>query len=126
MADFLHLPPVTAKLMFSQFSAKDSMKHLLGLQLWQLFWCVELTEIVRQNDKLFINCFNKIRVGNTDDDVEKLLKARFIYESYEDYSKDALNIYVEKESTMKKNGAVLNDLLGELYTIEANDKISSR
>ena len=33
VADFLQLPPVRRKLIFSQFSDKDSMKNLLGLQL---------------------------------------------------------------------------------------------
>ena len=32
-------------------------------------------------------------------------------------------MYTENEQTMKRNEAVLNDLLGQLYTIEANDKI---
>ena len=37
VADLLQPPPVREKLIFSQFSDKDSMKHLLGLQLWHLF-----------------------------------------------------------------------------------------
>ena len=57
------------------------MKHLLGLQLWHLFKYAELTEVVRQSDKLFIDLLNKVGVGNIDDDVEHLLKARFIRES---------------------------------------------
>ena len=36
VADLLQLLPVRGKLLFSQFSDKDSMKHLLGLQLWHL------------------------------------------------------------------------------------------
>ena len=32
IADLLQLPLVREKLIFSQFSAKDSMKHFLGLQ----------------------------------------------------------------------------------------------
>ena len=36
------------------------MKHLLGLQLWHLFKYAELTEVVRQNEKLFIELFNKV------------------------------------------------------------------
>ena len=31
VADLLQLPPVRGKPIFSQFSDKDSMKHLLGL-----------------------------------------------------------------------------------------------
>ena len=53
LADFLQLPLVRGKdiWIFSQFSYKVSMKHLLGLQLWHLFKHTELTEVARQNDK---------------------------------------------------------------------------
>ena len=57
------------------------------------------------------------------DDEENLLKARFICESVENYPKDALHMYAENEPAMKRNEAVLNDLPGQLYTIEANNKI---
>ena len=80
VADLLQLPPVRGKFLFSQFSDKYSMKHLLGLQLWHLFKYAELTKVVRQNNKLFIDLLNKAGVGNIDHDVEKLLKARFIHE----------------------------------------------
>ena len=81
VADLLQLPPVRGKPIFSQFSDKDSMKHLLGLKLWHLFKYAELTEVVRQNDKLFIDLLHKVRIGNINDDVENLLRARFISES---------------------------------------------
>ena len=84
-----------------------SKKHLLGLQLWHLFKYVELTEVVSQNDKLFIDLLNKIRVDNIDDDVEKLLKVRFIHECDENCPKDTLHMYAENELAMKRNEAVL-------------------
>ena len=123
VADLLQLPPVRGKLIFSQFSDKNSMKYLLDLELWYLFKYTELTEVVRQNDRLFIDLSNKVRVVNTDYDVENLLKAKFIRESDENYPKDPLHLYEENEPAMKRNEAVLNELPGELYTIEANDKI---
>ena len=95
VGDFLQLPPVLGKFIFSPFSDKDSMKHLPGLQLWHLFKYPELTEVVRQNDKVFIDFLNKVRAGNVDNDAEKLLKARFISESDENYPKDALHMYAE-------------------------------
>ena len=57
-------------------------KHLLVFPLGQLCHFLKYAEL-RQNDKLFIYLLNKIRVGNTDVDVEKLLKARLIHESKE-------------------------------------------
>ena len=45
VAELLQLSPVKGILIFSQFSDKDSMKHLLGLQLWHLFKYAELTEL---------------------------------------------------------------------------------
>ena len=63
---------------------------------------------MRQNDRLFIELLNKVRVGNIDDDVKKLLKARFIDESDENYPKDAL--YKGNEPAIA--GAVVNDLPG--------------
>ena len=65
------------------------------MQLWHL--------VVKQNDKLFIDLLNKVRVGNTDDDdddAENLLKARFLCESDENYPKDALHMYAENEPAM--------------------------
>ena len=61
---------------------------------------------------------NKVRIGNIDDDVENLRKARFIRESDETYPKDALHMYAEHEPAMKRNEAVLNELHGQKQTQE--------
>ena len=47
LVDFLQLPPIRRKLVFSRFPNNDSMKFLLILQFWQLFKYAELTEVVR-------------------------------------------------------------------------------
>ena len=92
VADLLQLLPPRGKLIFFRFSDKDSMKHLLDLPLWYLFEHAELTGVARQNDKLFVHLLNKVRVGDIDDDVEKLLMAIFIHESDEKYPKDTLHM----------------------------------
>ena len=58
---------------------------MLGWQLWHFFKYTELTEIIKKCFKLSIDLPNKVWVSNIDDDLEKLLKARFIHESEEDY-----------------------------------------
>ena len=85
------------------------MKHLLGLQFRHLFKCAELTEVVRPYDKLFIDL---LWIGSIDDDVENLLKTKFIRESDQNNPKDALHMYAENEPAMKRNEAVPNELPG--------------
>ena len=58
-ADYLQLPPVRGKLIFSQFFDKGSMKHLLGLQLCHLFKYAELTEAGRKNENFLLTCLIK-------------------------------------------------------------------
>ena len=81
VVDMLQLPPVRGKVIFSRFFDKDSMKHFLDLQLWHLFQYAELTEVLAQNDKLFIDLLNNVWIGNIDDDVGKFFKSRFTHES---------------------------------------------
>ena len=45
-------------------------------------------------------------IVDTDDDVENLLTARFKCESDENYPKDALHMYTEKEPAMERNEAI--------------------
>ena len=63
---FPQLLPVSWKLTFSRLFDKYCMKHLLGSQLWHLFQYAELTEVVRQNDKLLIYFLNQVWISNID------------------------------------------------------------
>lgn len=61
---FIQPVPVTEKSIFLHFFDKDIIKQMLGLQLRTLFKCSEVTEVIRQYDKLFINLLDKFRLGN--------------------------------------------------------------
>ena len=99
------------------------MKHLSGLQLWHLFKYAELNdEVIMQNEKLFVDLLNKVWLSNIGDDVEKLTNTRFKHEHDESYPKDALHVHAENEFVMKRNNAVLNNLPGEIYKRETDDK----
>ena len=64
VAALLQLPLVRGKPMFSQFSDKDSIKHLLGLQLWHLLHkYAELTEVVRQMINFLLTCLIKFELA---------------------------------------------------------------
>ena len=52
--DLIQIPLVRLRLIFFPFSPKDSIKHLLGLQLWHLFIYTELTE----PEGKMINCLS--------------------------------------------------------------------
>lgn len=55
--------------------------------------------------------------------MERLLKTISTHEYDENYPKDVVHIYADNEYAMKMTEAVLNDLLGELCSTEANDKV---
>ena len=123
IGDFLQLPPVKGRFIFSQFTNYSKMNQLLSLQLWHLFKYAELTEVVRQKDSEFIKLLNNVRVGKIEEQDENLLKSRFICESDKNYPDNALHMYAENEPTILRNIAVLNNLPGEVYSIEAYDKV---
>ena len=50
---------------------------------------------------------DKVRVGNINDDIENLLRARFICDANGNYLKDALQINGENESAVKRNQTVI-------------------
>lgn len=58
------------------------------MQLWYLFKYEDLNEVERQNNKLFIRLLNKLRVDSTDENVNKLLKSKFLHEYDEIYIKN--------------------------------------
>ena len=72
------------------------MRGLSSLELWRGFKIVELTEVMRQQgDYEFISLLNNIRVGAVDDEVEKLLRSRFVAKDDLFYPKYAVHMFAE-------------------------------
>lgn len=88
VADLFQLPPVRAKLLFSQFSDWGSMKHET------LLTCLINLELVTL--MMILKSYS--------------LKGRFIHDSDKNCSKDALYTYTVNENAMDRNDAVLNDV----------------
>ena len=96
LGDFLQLPLVKRKAIYSPLTNNDKLERLLSLQLWHFLKYVELKEVVRQNNMGLINLLNKVRVVENNENVENNFKARFANESYKVYPRNAMNICAEK------------------------------
>ena len=99
------------------------MNQILSLQLWHFFKYAELTKVIRCSDSRFVNVLENVCLGTVCVNTEKLSKARFIDQSDKNYPHDALHIYAKNTSTVLRNQNVLNNLPGEVYSTENNDKI---
>ena len=75
--DLCQLPPVRAKPVFT-FNDTETMEGFISLDLWHKFRLAELDQVMRQDDEMFVNILNKIRVGEIDQNVENVIKLRFI------------------------------------------------
>ena len=122
--DLYQLPPVRAKPIFMFDGFSTLFQGVLSMDLWRNFKIAELTEVMRQKDDLvFINLLNKVRVGNIDNDVESLLKTRFISKSDPSYPNEALHIFAENSPAKVHNETMLKNLGSPLISIHAEDVI---
>ena len=72
--DFYQLPPVRG---LPVYSSTASIKGLIILDLWHKFKMAELKVMRQKEDCQFITILNKIRKGQTDEDVVLTLQSRF-------------------------------------------------
>ena len=78
VVDFHQLPPVYAMPVYASSLDADHPESYIANDLWRMFSFPELTEVMRQRDRHFIDLLNKVRVGNVDSEVERTLKSRII------------------------------------------------
>ena len=122
--DLYQLPPVRAKPIFLFDDSETLIQGVISMDLWRNFKIAELTEIMRQKDDLiFINLLNKVRVGNVDENVENVLRSRFVNKDNPLYPIEALHIFAENSPAKVHNETMLNNLPTTLISIEAEDDI---
>ena len=74
VGDLYQFPPVNAKPMFAYtFDFTQPMGYLSN-DFWRLFQLVDVTQVMRETEKDFIEMLNKIRKGLVDESSEKILK----------------------------------------------------
>ena len=124
LGDFLQLPLVRGKPMYACVDEIDKIYRLLSLNLWHMFRFAELTEVMRQkSDAEFINLLNKIRIGDTDADVQQKLKVKFINETADNYPQIAVHMFTENYPAVVHNKKILDTLPGEMHRVNAIDSI---
>ena len=116
VADLLQLPPVMGKPVYATADGCDSLERHLSLNLWRMLQFAELTEVMRQRgDTKFIDLLNKIRVGNVDENAQKLIRERFIEESDTNYRENALHVFAKNYATVKHNRKMLDKFPDKMY-----------
>ena len=119
--DLYQLPPVKGAPIYS---STDNTKGYLSLELWNNFKIVELTEVMRHRGDLeLISFLNKIRVGIVGYKGEKISLSRFIAKDNPEYPKHALHMFTENKLSVDCNELMLNEILGEVISINAIDEV---
>lgn len=104
--DLLQLPPVKAD----------------GFVIDAFNWdeCIEetiyLTEVMRQNEDVFINVLNKIRLGNVDEEVQQLLESRKNVEIINEYGVLPSRLFSKRNMVKKINDDEIKKLKDENET----------
>ena len=92
--DLCQLPPVRAKPVFT-FNDTETMEGFISIDLWRKFRLAELDEVMCQDDEMFVNMLNKIKVGQFDQNAEDVIKLCFIDKNGPCYPGNILHIFAE-------------------------------
>ena len=71
------LPPVRAKPVYT-FNDTKTMEGFISIDAWRKLRLAEPDQVMRQDDEMFVNMLNKTSVGEIDQNVEDVIKLRFI------------------------------------------------
>ena len=78
---------------------------------------------MRQGDEMFVNMLNKIRVAEIDQNVEDVIKLRFIDKTDPCYVGNILYIFAENAPVKRHNDNQLKHIPGALITLPAKGEV---
>ena len=120
--DLYQLPPIYKDPIYQVDCS--SIQTLIGFELWRSFQMAELTEVMRQRDDIdFVDLLNQVRLGQLDEEKEKLLKSRFISKDSPDYPANTTHIFAENKPVEAYNLQMLDKLPGQKHLIYSEDEI---
>lgn len=94
------------------------LQGVVSVHLWCKFKISELTEVMDQKDDAdFIDLLNKVRDVNIDNNVENILKTRFISKNNPSYLIEALHIFAENRPARVHNETMLHNIVSPLTSI---------
>lgn len=83
------------------------------------YYCIELTQVYRQNDSSFINLLNNIRENRFDDDTLHCLNQRYIPDFKPDDRQGYITLTTHNYQAQQLNNRKLAELPGKSYTFQA-------
>ena len=121
VGDLNQLQPVLDDWIFKP--NKNNLADLLGYNIWEIFKCVELKEIMRQKDKFFSEALTNLANGEMSLDEINLFKARQLNNISYNVPPDAVRLFYDKISVKTYNTYKLKSLKTESHLCLAIDVI---
>lgn len=83
------------------------------------YFCIELTQVYRQNDTSFIRLLNNIRENRFDDETLRILNQRYLPQFQPDKQSDFITLTTHNYQALQINSRKLEELPGHPYTYVA-------
>ena len=112
--DLYQLPPVMGKPVY--VNQDNTMKEILTHQLWKKFVFIELTEIMRQDNKEFAGLLNRVRVGEVLEKDIEILNQRNVQNFDKDEYCHAIHIFAENIPAHSHNANMLESIDGVIIS----------
>ena len=99
--DPYHLLLFRAKPVFA-FKNAETMKGFINMDLSRKFKLAKLNQLMRQDDKMFANVLNKIKIGKIDLNIRHIIHSRFFGKNDLSYLGNVLHIFYRNKTQLKE------------------------